>query len=72
LYMTLKGRIIRYRTETMRNSISILIKLLNLSIKSPFLTDAEHFRINFTDMYDTYIFSNIDFRYNASLVEKLK
>lgn len=37
----------------------MLMKLLNLSIKSPSLTDVKHFVMKCTDMYDTNIFTNM-------------
>ncbi len=56
--MILNGRIIRYSTDIIKNSTSVLIKLLSLSIKSPFMTDAEHIMIKLADMCDNYIFTN--------------
>jgi hypothetical protein len=64
LYKTLNGRIIMYMTDIMINSISMLIKLLSLCIKSPSLTDMKHLLLKCTDMYDTCIFTNFAFFYN--------
>ncbi len=61
LYKTLNGRIIMYMTEIIINSISMLIKLLSLCIKSPSLTDMKHFPLRCTDMYDTCIFTKFIF-----------